>query len=70
MLGAMIGVPQLAGDPKLIALAKATLDRTLNSFTGLSFITIVTSGIDVPISALDGGLNNASGLSRINLPQA
>jgi hypothetical protein len=51
-------------------LAKATLDRTLNSFTGLSFMTIVTSGIDVPISALDGGLNNASGLSRINLPQA
>jgi len=46
------------------------LDRTLNSFASLSFISIITSGIDVPISALDRGLNDASGLRRIDLPQA
>jgi hypothetical protein len=58
VLGFVVGVPELAGDPEVIAGAKPGGDGGSDTLADEGFIAVVGGAIEVAVAAFDGLMDN------------
>ena len=58
VLGFVVGVPELAGDPEVIAAAESRIEGAGDAFADEEFISVVGGAVEMTVADFDGLMNN------------
>lgn len=69
MLGPVVGIPKLRGDPQLVPGDLAGGDCRGQAHSRLSLVAIITGRIEVSVTELDRGAGHVGRFRTVDLPQ-
>ena len=61
VLGFVVGVPELAGDPEVVAAAESGIEGAGDTFADEGFISVVGGAVEMTVADFDGLMNNPGG---------
>ncbi len=69
VFGAVIGVPQFARHPQVLAADQAGIDCLANPVAGFGLVAVIAGGVDVTVADFDGLTNDVRGDVLIDFPK-
>ena len=69
MFGCVVRVPEFGGDPKIVSCYRTFGDGFGDTLARFDFVAIITSRVQVPITAVDCCFNHITDNRAVNFPK-